>query len=51
MSKNITDGILLNAGFMDASDNTFKLRWGNCFRTSDVAEAMAEKIKKLLKGE
>ena len=26
MSKNITDGILLNAGFMDASGNTFKLR-------------------------
>lgn len=27
------------------------IRCGNCFRTSDEAEAMAEKIKKLLKGE
>lgn len=27
------------------------IRCGNCFRTSDEAEAMAEKIKMLLKGE
>jgi len=28
-----------------------RIRRGNCFRTREEAEAMAEKIKKLLKGE
>ena len=34
----------------DKADNAF-FYFGNCFRTREEAEAMAEKIKKLLKGE
>lgn len=34
----------------DSSDNSW-FNFGNCFRTKEEAEAMAEKIKKLLKGE
>lgn len=34
----------------DSIDNSY-FDFGNCFKTKEEAEAMAEKIKKLLKGE
>lgn len=34
----------------DSIDNNY-FDFGNCFKTKEEAEAMAEKIKKLLKGE
>lgn len=45
-------GKVLKSGLYSCGIDTFEiLDFGNCFRTRKEAEAMAEKVKKLLKGE
>lgn len=45
------DGDIMHDTWDDVDEDAGRYNFGNCFRTEEEAKVMAEKVKKLLKGE